>query len=111
MIVKFLAAFSVGLCCSAAGHAATAQNVVPETAFLSPHTLVPIDGSRRLNLFCVGSGTPAVIMASGLGGYMVFWRHVIIPISAFTQACVYDRAGLRIQRPSHASIRCDECRG
>ncbi len=112
MVVRFLVAFSVGLCCSAASHAAAAQGVVPETAFLSPHTLVPIDGSRRLNLFCTGSGTPAVIMDSGLGGGMVFWRHVIIPISAFTQACVYDRAGYGFSdpatRPSDATNAVDD---
>ena len=112
MILKFLAAFSLCLCCCASVQADTAASVVPETAFLSPHVLVPIDGTRRVNLFCAGSGRPPVIMDSGLGGGMVFWRHVIIWMSAFTEACVYDRAGYGFSdpatRPSDATNAVDD---
>ena len=100
MVLKSLAAIAFGWCFYASGHAAPAAPVVPDAAFLSPQTLVPVDGPRRLNLFCVGSGSPAVIMDSGLGGGIVFWRHVIIPIGAFTRACVYDRAGYGFSDPA-----------
>jgi pimeloyl-ACP methyl ester carboxylesterase len=41
-----------------------------------------------------------VIMNSGEGGGMPFWRHVIFQIGAFTRACIYDRAGYGFSDPA-----------
>jgi len=49
-------------------------------------------GGRDLNIFCAGSGEPAVIFESAGGpGYM--WSHIQPEIANFTTACWYDRAG------------------
>src|ERR1051326_6907124 len=50
-------------------------------------------GGRRLNLFCSGEGTPAVILESPppMPGYA--WTFVQHEIAKFTLACWYDRAG------------------
>ena len=51
-------------------------------------------GARRLNLYCVGSGSPTVILDAGSGNCMATWRHVQAEIAKITRVCAYDRAGL-----------------
>jgi pimeloyl-ACP methyl ester carboxylesterase len=50
-------------------------------------------GGRTLNIFCSGSGGPAVIFesASGIG---LEWQPVQTEVAKFTKACWYDRAGM-----------------
>jgi len=49
-------------------------------------------GGRSLNIFCVGTGTPPVILEVAHGpGY--FWSGIQAAIAKFTTACWYDRAG------------------
>ena len=48
-------------------------------------------GGRSLNIDCAGSGSPAVILESGGGGYG--WRMVQAEVAKFTTVCWYDRAG------------------
>jgi len=51
-------------------------------------------GGRRMNIFCSGQGSPAVIFESGPSMPGFDWALVQPEIAAFTQACWYDRAGL-----------------
>jgi pimeloyl-ACP methyl ester carboxylesterase len=46
-----------------------------------------------LNLDCSGSGSPTVIMDSGLGVPAVGWYQAQPEIAKFTRVCSYDRAG------------------
>jgi pimeloyl-ACP methyl ester carboxylesterase len=50
-------------------------------------------GGRSLHLHCTGSGTPAVIVENGNGGFAVDWALVQPEVAKFTQICTYDRAG------------------
>lgn len=51
-------------------------------------------GGYSLNIYCSGSGTPAVILESGGGGYGGYgWRVVQSEAAKFTTVCWYDRAG------------------
>jgi pimeloyl-ACP methyl ester carboxylesterase len=51
-------------------------------------------GGRSLNIFCSGTGSPAVILDTG-GDYPgLAWEATRAEISNFTQACSYDRAGI-----------------
>ncbi len=50
-------------------------------------------GGRRLNLVCLGHGSPTVVFEYGLGGHLLNWKTVQLEISALTTACFYDRAG------------------
>ena len=83
-----------------AAHAATPTPVLPDAPFLSAQRLVAVDGARRINLFCLGEGKPVVILDSGAGGGMMFWRHVLAAIGGFTQVCAYDRAGYGFSDPA-----------
>lgn len=46
-----------------------------------------------LNLNCVGQGTPAVILDSGLGVPAAGWDLVMPEAAKFARVCAYDRAG------------------
>jgi len=51
-------------------------------------------GGRSLDIDCAGSGSPAVILESGGGGYGGYgWRMVQAEVAKFTTVCWYDRAG------------------
>ena len=73
------------LCCTAAGFAQA-----PEPA--PPGRLIDL-GGRRLHLNCAGTGTPAVIVENGGGGFSVEWALVQPAVAEFTRICTYDRAG------------------
>lgn len=57
-----------------------------------PGRLVDIAG-YRLKINCAGSGSPTVVLESGLGDLLSEWRPVQVRISSFTRVCSYDRAG------------------
>jgi pimeloyl-ACP methyl ester carboxylesterase len=51
-------------------------------------------GSRSLNLFCSGQGSPTVVFESNGGAPGLRWMLLQRRVAAFTRACWYDRAGL-----------------
>lgn len=63
-----------------------------------PGTLVPADGTR-LNLYCTGSGSPAVIFDSGWEDWAPVWVLVQPEVARWTRACSYDRAGAGFSDP------------
>jgi pimeloyl-ACP methyl ester carboxylesterase len=56
-------------------------------------------GGFRLNLYCTGSGSPAVVFDSGWGDWAPAWSKVQAEISRWTRACSYDRAGAGFSEP------------
>jgi pimeloyl-ACP methyl ester carboxylesterase len=63
-----------------------------------PGHLVDI-GGHRLHLWCTGSGAPAVILDTGLGGSSADWGFVQPEVARFTRVCSYDRAGMGYSDP------------
>lgn len=92
MIGRLLAIAALGIGVGAA--TSPAQTVVPSSVYTVPQRLVAIDGARRLNLYCIGSGRPTVVLEAGAGNSMMTWRHVQAEIGSFARVCAYDRAGL-----------------
>jgi pimeloyl-ACP methyl ester carboxylesterase len=60
--------------------------------FRPPGRLVDV-GGRRIHLHCTGSGSPTVVLESGLGMPAMSWRQVQPGVAAFATVCSYDRAG------------------
>ena len=58
----------------------------------APGQLVDVAG-HRLHLLCVGSGTPTVILESGLGEAAAYWGWISTAVAQDTRVCTYDRAG------------------
>lgn len=55
--------------------------------------LIEVEG-HKLSIQCMGSGSPAVILESGLGVYSGTWYKVFPEVAKFTRVCLYDRFGL-----------------
>ncbi|MGD0142682.1 MAG: alpha/beta hydrolase [Rhizomicrobium sp.] len=68
-------------------------------AYLRDSRLVPLPDGRKLNLYCIGAGSPSVILESGLGGDAYNWRAVQDDIAKQTRVCAYDRAGFGKSSP------------
>jgi pimeloyl-ACP methyl ester carboxylesterase/uncharacterized membrane protein len=67
--------------------AATSSNPAPA----SGHTFVA--NGHRLYLNCAGSGSPTVVLFSGLGEWTPNWAWVQANVSRATRVCAFDRAG------------------
>ena len=74
-----------------------------QTAYMHPQRRVAVGGGRRLNLYCSGSGKPAVILEAGAGGSMLDWYTIQPAIARTTEVCSYDRAGREFSDPALAS--------
>jgi pimeloyl-ACP methyl ester carboxylesterase len=59
-------------------------------AFPPPGRLVVVDGHQR-HLFCIGTGTPTVILEEGAGGSSLNWVWIQRRVAATTRVCSYDR--------------------
>jgi pimeloyl-ACP methyl ester carboxylesterase len=96
MLAAAMAAVAVGV-----GHAAEADDAVARDApYAQAQQLVDVDHGRRLNLYCVGEGSPTVVFDAGLGGNTASWDTVQSVIAQHTSACSYDRAGLGFSDPA-----------
>jgi pimeloyl-ACP methyl ester carboxylesterase len=58
-----------------------------------PGRLVEVNG-YKMHLYCVGDGSPTVILESGLGDNWLSWYKVQPALAKFTRVCSYDRAGV-----------------
>ena len=76
-----------------AGSYETIQEQVDRSATAMPGHLVDV-GGRRLYLHCTGSGSPTVVLVSGLAETSIYWEGWIAPaVAQNTTVCAYDRAG------------------
>ena len=57
-------------------------------------------GGHRLHLYCVGEGSPTVVLDAGLGGFSLDWSLVQPQVARSTRVCAYDRAGYGWSDPS-----------
>ena len=65
----------------------------------APGKMVDV-GGFRMHLYCVGQGSPTVILDSGLSDTWLVWYKVQPQVTQFTRVCSYDRAGLGWSDPS-----------
>jgi pimeloyl-ACP methyl ester carboxylesterase len=72
--------------------AASRGNARADIVYAQPGQLVDA-GGFRLNLYCMGSGSPTVVFDSGWGDWAPAWSKVQPEIAKWTRACSYDRAG------------------
>jgi pimeloyl-ACP methyl ester carboxylesterase len=62
------------------------------TANPPPGAFYSING-HRMHMNCTGSGSPAIILESGLGNDALIWGGVQPELAKTTRVCSYDRAG------------------
>ena len=66
--------------------------------YARPGRLVAANGPR-LNLYCEGAGSPAVVFDSGFEDWAPVWALVQPAVAMWTRACSYDRAGAGFSEP------------
>lgn len=62
-------------------------------------------GRHRIHVACTGSGTPTVILESGLGSNSRPWEKVVFGVRRFARVCSYDRANLGRSDPAPRELR------
>ncbi|HKJ18547.1 MAG TPA: alpha/beta hydrolase [Xanthomonadales bacterium] len=61
-------------------------------------SLVDIN-THQLHLYCVGEGSPTVMLEAGLGNMVLSWTEVQSQLALETRICSYDRAGYGHSEP------------
>jgi pimeloyl-ACP methyl ester carboxylesterase len=69
-----------------------------DSVYGRPGQLVAVSGFR-LNLYCMGNGSPTVVFDSGWEDWAPAWSTVQPQIAKWTRACSYDRAGAGFSDP------------
>jgi pimeloyl-ACP methyl ester carboxylesterase len=90
----FAVMFVIVVCGSCFAENVVQPGVITNPVYTRHAKLVDIGGGKRLNLYCQGSGAPAVIFDAGMGESTVSWAMVQPEVSKKTMACSFDRAGL-----------------
>ena len=62
-------------------------------AYPPPGKMYAVDG-RNMHMYCTGTGSPTLVLDSGLGDDWTVWTKVQSTLSKTTQVCSYDRSGL-----------------
>jgi pimeloyl-ACP methyl ester carboxylesterase len=89
---------AVSLLATGATYEAAARHY-PYRDFPLPGRLIDI-GGRRIQLNCLGSGSPTVVFEAGLDTYgSLSWSAVQSKVSKVTRACSYSRAGIMWSDP------------
>ena len=88
--------------CAVGGGYQTIREALDRRTYVAPGQLVDV-GGRRLHLHCAGSGTPTVVLESGLGETSAYWGWISTALAPDTRVCVYDRAGRGWSDPASAA--------
>jgi pimeloyl-ACP methyl ester carboxylesterase len=83
---------SVYALCAVGGGYQTIREALDRRTYVAPGQLVDV-GGHRLHLHCAGSGTPTVVLESGLGETGAYWGWISTALALETRVCAYDRAG------------------
>ena len=70
-----------------------------DSVYTRPGRLVQASDGARLNLYCMGSGSPTVVFDSGFEDWAPAWSIVQPQVAKWTRACSYDRAGTGFSDP------------
>lgn len=60
-------------------------------------------GGYAMHIYCIGQGSPTVVLESGLGNDWLIWQKVQPAIATTNRVCSYDRAGLGWSAPRPGS--------
>jgi pimeloyl-ACP methyl ester carboxylesterase len=89
VVYPLLALYAI---CAFGGGYQTLQESLDRREHPAPGLLVDV-GGHRLHLSCAGSGTPTVVLESGLGETGAYWGWISTALAHDTRVCAYDRAG------------------
>lgn len=86
---------------------AHAQQTTSPQTYPPPGRLIDI-GGRKLHLYCIGKGSPTVILTAGGGAFSIDWALVQPKVAENIRVCSFDRAGLAWSDPGPAEETVEE---
>jgi pimeloyl-ACP methyl ester carboxylesterase len=92
---------SVYALCAVGGGYQTIREALDRRTYVAPGQLVDV-GGHRLHLHCAGSGTPTIVLESGLGETGAYWGWILTALAPDARVCAYDRAGRGWSDPAPA---------
>lgn len=105
-----LLVFALGTACLAvlAGAVYQSQKTAADLKkFPPPGRMIPVNGFN-LHLFCIGSGSPTVVLEAGLGESSLSWFSVQSKLAQNMRVCSYDRPGLGWSELINAPIQVED---
>lgn len=94
MLIRLLVAAAL----LTAGSASAAPPVPMET-YAQPARLISLPDGRKMNLFCLGKGSPTVVLDAGYGSGASTWAPIHATLAETTQVCAFDRPGYGFSDP------------
>jgi len=91
-ILKWLFGVLILLVITGAGYQFVGM-VLDRANYPPPGQMVNV-GGHRLHLYCIGKGSPTVVLEAAAPGWSIYWSLVQPEVAKVTQVCAYDRAGL-----------------
>jgi pimeloyl-ACP methyl ester carboxylesterase len=70
----------------------TAATEADQRNYSPPGILVNVDG-HKMHIYCVGQGSPTIVLDHAGGGSSVDWSLIQPKLAEHTRVCAYDRAG------------------
>ncbi|MEZ4681510.1 MAG: alpha/beta hydrolase [Caldilineaceae bacterium] len=92
LLILLVALGAIGAACQEMATVRDAQ------AFPPQGQLVDV-GGYRLHLYCIGQGSPTVILESGQANSLAVWSWIQPEVAQTTRVCAYDRAGVGWSEP------------
>ncbi len=86
-------------------HGQDAAAPAPDPAYLDyavTDAAATLPDGRRIQIVCMGEGSPTVILTAGMGDWGASWRKVQRPIAEHTRVCSWDRPGAGFSDASDA---------
>jgi pimeloyl-ACP methyl ester carboxylesterase len=71
----------------------TAATETDRKNFPAPGNLIDV-GGFKMHIYCMGEGSPTVVLEALSGGFSSFWGWVQPEVAKQVRVCAYDRAGL-----------------
>lgn len=102
--------FGLAIACLAAlvGAIYQAETTAADLAgFSPPGRMVSVNGAK-LHLYCIGSGSPTLVLEAGLGENVLSWYPVQAKLARNMRVCAYDRPGLGWSDPVDTAIQPED---
>ena len=77
----------------------TVASATDKRAYSPRGQLYSVDG-HQMHLYCVGEGSPAVILEAGGYAESLWWVRIQAQLAKVTQVCAYDRPGMGWSEPA-----------
>src|SRR6185503_8412954 len=91
-VLKWLFGAFILLVITGAGYQLVGM-VLDRMHYPPPGQMVDV-GGHRLHLYCIGKGSPTVVLEAAAPGWSIYWSLVQPEVAKVTRVCAYDRAGL-----------------